>query len=274
MAQVFRRIGGGSRKNSTQVSIFSRGRLRRRGGRPIVDAMAEDPSPPTEERDRGWRGSADLWLDAAHAILVESGVGAVKIGALADRLGLSRTSFYWHFADREALLAALLARWRQSSTQALVARIEAPAASVTAAILALFDAWVDPAVFDSRAEFAIRTWALTDPAVAAALAEEDAARIAALTGLFRRFGASEAEADTRARTVYLTQVGYIAMRSDEDFTARMQRIPAYALVFTGIAPTPDEIAAFVARNAVRSDAPAAPAGSAPRPATAATASGG
>jgi transketolase len=102
MARVFRRIGGGSRQNSTQVSIFAGGRVRRRGRRPIVGAMAED----RPRRERGWRGSADLWLDAAHAILVESGVGAVKIDALADRLGLSRTSFYWHFADREALLAA------------------------------------------------------------------------------------------------------------------------------------------------------------------------
>ncbi len=241
--------------------------------------MAEDgtppiPTPPTPDPPRGWRGSADLWLEAAHALLVEGGVEAVKIGALADRLGLSRTSFYWHFADREALLAALLDRWRRTNTTALLSRIEAPAATVTEAILALFDAWVDPALFDSRAEFAIRTWALTDPAVAAALAAEDAARMAALTGLFRRFGAPEAEADTRARTVYLTQVGYIALRSDEDFATRMQRIPDYALVFTGVAPQPQEIAAFAARHALRSGAEAAPSATPLPRATAAPASGG
>ena len=205
----------------------------------------------TETKDRGWRGSAELWLDGAHAMLIESGVEAVKIGPLAMRLGLSRTSFYWHFADRESLLAALLARWRATNTAALLSQIARPAATVTEAILALFDAWVDPALFDSRAEFAVRTWALTDPAVAKALAEEDATRIDALLHLFLRHGYPPAEADTRARTVYFTQIGYIALRSEEDFDARMTRIPAYALVFTGRVPSDSEVSAFRARHAVR-----------------------
>ena len=210
------------------------------------------------ERERGWRGSAELWLGGAHAMLVEGGVESVKIGALAERLGLSRTSFYWHFADREALLAALVRRWQETNTAALLARLEVPTATVTEAILRLFDAWVDPGLFDSRAEFAMRTWALTDGGVAEVLAAEDARRMAAMARLFLRFGFDATEADTRARTVYLTQVGYIALRSDEDFETRMVRIPAYALVFTGQAPTEAEISAFRARHRLRSGAAEAP----------------
>jgi AcrR family transcriptional regulator len=202
-------------------------------------------------RERGWRGSADLWLEGAQALLAEGGVEAVKIGPLAARLGLSRTSFYWHFADREALLEALVAHWRNRNTAALLGRASAPAATVTEAVLNVFDAWIDAGIFDSRAEFAIRTWALTDASVSRVLAAEDAARIAALTALFLRFGYPRDEADTRARTVYLTQVGYIAMRSDEDFETRMTRIPAYALTFTGTAPKTDEVVAFRARHAPR-----------------------
>lgn len=198
---------------------------------------------------RGWRGSADLWLAGAHALLAEAGVEAVKIGPLAARLGLSRTSFYWHFPDREALLAELVSRWRNTNTAALLARVEAPAASVTEAILNLFDAWVEPEVFDSAAEFAMRTWALTDRAVDAAMIEEDTRRIKALTAMFARYGYGPAEADARARTVYLTQVGYIAMRTTEDFAPRMARIPEYALTFTGRRPSEAEIAAFRARHA-------------------------
>ncbi|MDQ2067655.1 TetR/AcrR family transcriptional regulator [Xinfangfangia sp. CPCC 101601] len=201
-----------------------------------------------EPKDRGWRGSASLWLDGAHALLIEGGVEAVKIGPLATRLGLSRTSFYWHFADREALLAALIDRWRDTNTRGLVARIGAEYPTITSAILALFDAWVDPKLFDSAAEFAMRTWALTDPALERALMHEDEARIAALTDLFLRYGYSAAEADTRARTVYLTQVGYITLRSAEPVDARMSRIAAYALIFTGVAPKPEEVQAFLARH--------------------------
>lgn len=206
--------------------------------------------------DRGWRGTPELWLDAAYGLLVEGGVEAVKVMPLADRLGLSRTSFYWHFPDREALLAGLVARWRSKNTGNLVARCEAPAATISEAMLNLIDCWVDPDLFDSRLEFAMRTWALTDAAVAVAMAEADASRVAAITALFRRFGYDETEADTRARTLYLTQVGYIALRSDESFAIRMARIPAYALTFAGVAPTGAEVAAFLDRHAVRSGAAA------------------
>ncbi|HEX9857476.1 MAG TPA: TetR/AcrR family transcriptional regulator, partial [Paracoccaceae bacterium] len=95
-----------------------------------------------EPAERGWRGSADLWLDAAHAALIEGGVEAVKVGPIAARLGLSRTSFYWHFADREALLAALIARWQGQNTGNLIARTESYAETIAEAVLNLFDCWV------------------------------------------------------------------------------------------------------------------------------------
>lgn len=212
----------------------------------------------TERIERGWRGTPDLWLDAAYGLLVEGGVEAVKVMPLALRLGLSRTSFYWHFPDREALLAGLVDRWEAKNTGNLVARCEAPSATVTEAMLNLFDAWVDPGLFDSQLEFAMRTWGLTDRGVGTALAAADAARVAAITALFSRFGYAAPEADTRARTLYLTQVGYIALRSRETFEVRMGRIPAYVLTFCGQAPTVAEVAAFRARHALRSGGTEAP----------------
>ena len=205
----------------------------------------------TEKTERGWRGTPDLWLDAAYELLVGAGVEAVKVMPLAEKLGLSRTSFYWHFPDREALLAALVDRWKAKNTGNLVARCEAPATTITEAMLNLFDCWYDDSLFDSRLEFAMRTWALTDPAVALAMTDADATRVAAITALFRRFGYSEAEADTRARTLYLTQVGYIAVRSEESLEVRLGRNPAYVLTFCGVAPTEAEVAAFNARHPVR-----------------------
>ena len=201
-----------------------------------------------EKPERGWRGTPDLWLNAAYGLLVEGGVEAVKVMPLAERLGLSRTSFYWHFPDREALLAGLVDRWKAKNTGNLIARCEAPAATIAEAMLNLVDCWVDPDIFDSGLEFAMRTWALTDPAVGQAMAEADATRIAAITALFRRFGYDETQSDTRARTLYLTQVGYIALRSQESFEMRMSRIPSYVLTFSGVAPTGGEVAAFRARH--------------------------
>jgi AcrR family transcriptional regulator len=220
--------------------------------------QAYDLAMNLDRNERGWRGTPDLWLDAAYTILVEAGVEAVKVMSLAERLGLSRTSFYWHFADREALLGGLVDRWQSKNTGNLVARCEAPAATIAEAMLNLIDCWIEPMLFDSRLEFAMRTWSLTDPTVAAAMADADAARLAAITDLFRRFGYTGTEADTRARTLYLTQVGYIALRSNESFEVRMGRIPAYVLTFSGLSATEAEVAAFRHRHQVRSDVPRAP----------------
>ncbi len=198
--------------------------------------------------ERGWRGTPELWLDAAYDLLVEGGVEAVKVMPLAAKLGLSRTSFYWHFADREALLAGLIARWQSQNTANLIARTQAPAATIAEAMLNVNDCWITPALFDSRMEFAIRTWALTDPVLAEVLRDADSVRIQALTAMFERFSYPEHEARVRAQTVYLTQVGYISMRTEESLEFRLHNIPDYVLIFTGKAPTAAELAAFRARN--------------------------
>jgi AcrR family transcriptional regulator len=51
----------------------------------------------SESREPQLRGSGETWLSAAYQSLVESGVDAVRIGPLAKKVKLSRTSFYWFF---------------------------------------------------------------------------------------------------------------------------------------------------------------------------------
>jgi AcrR family transcriptional regulator len=200
------------------------------------------------QQKSGWRGSAEVWLDAAYDLLVEGGVEAVKVMPLAAKLGLSRTSFYWHFTDREALLAGLIARWQSQNTDNLIARTQAKAATIAEAMLNVNDCWITPSLFDSGMEFAIRTWALTDRGLAEVLAAADEVRIQALTAMFETFLFPAQEARIRAQTVYLTQVGYISMRTEEPLALRLQRIPDYVLIFTGQAPSEAELAAFRARH--------------------------
>lgn len=198
--------------------------------------------------DAGGKGSRELWLAAAYESLVESGVDAVRIQPLGKRVGLSRTSFYWFFQDREALLGALLDLWREKNSGNLAERAAAYAESITEAVFNVFDCWLDPALFDSRFEFAVRSWALQSADVAAEVETADAARIAALAAMFSRFGSGAVAADVRARTTYLTQIGYISIKTHEDLATRMKRIPHYVEIFTGTPPEPRELARFYARH--------------------------
>lgn len=196
-------------------------------------------------------GSLELWLHAAYELLLESGVEAVRIMPLAKRLRLSRTSFYWFFDDRESLLAALLERWRTKNTGNLVRQAESYAESLPEAVLNVFDCWFDDRLFDSPLEFAVRSWAQQSGRVAGEVVAADADRLRALTSMFVRFHCNRLEADVRARTVYLTQLGYISQKAPEELGVRMRRIGRYIEIFAGIAAEPRELERFFARHAYR-----------------------
>lgn len=205
------------------------------------------PDGTETEKTTGWRGSRALWLDAARQALLESGLEAVKIQPLASQLNLSRTSFYWFFKDRQALLDALLADWEASNTGAFLLARDAYAETIAEAILNLIAVFYDPDLFDPDLDFAVRAWGQGADAVKARVTAADAARLAAIRAMFLRFGFDPAEADVRARTVYLTQIGYISMQVREDMATRLSRVPGYVKTFTGVAPSQSEMARFEAR---------------------------
>lgn len=197
------------------------------------------------------RGSREAWLGAAHAALLETGIDSVRIQPLAKKLGLSRTSFYWFFRDREALLSALVERWRDRNTGSLVRQAEAYAETLAEAMLNVFDCWLDTGLFDAKFEFAIRSWALQSPEISEEVNSADQIRLSALRRMFIRFGVGEGMADVRARTTYLVQIGYISMQADEDLETRMKRIPDYVAIFTGETPLVRQIDRFHARHGYR-----------------------
>src|SRR5947209_20405973 len=69
--------------------------------------------------------SAQDWLDQGLKTLAESGFTALKAEPLAKAMGVSRGSFYWHFADIGAFHAAILAHWRNVAADQVIARLEA-----------------------------------------------------------------------------------------------------------------------------------------------------
>lgn len=73
-------------------------------------------SAPRSRRRRAARGSGDQLreeiLDAATELLLETGhAKAVSIRAVAARVGVTPPSIYLHFADKDALLDAVCARY-------------------------------------------------------------------------------------------------------------------------------------------------------------------
>ncbi|HEX9859216.1 MAG TPA: TetR/AcrR family transcriptional regulator [Paracoccaceae bacterium] len=192
----------------------------------------------------------DDWANAAFDILLTQGVEQVKVLTLAQRLGCSRSSFYWFFDDRQALLDCLLEIWAAKNTLAITQRAARPAVSITQAVLHVFECWTDARIFDARLDFAVREWARRTPAVRDAVQGADAARVRALTAMFARHGFAGTEALIRARTLYYTQIGYYALDVGDSDAQRAQYLAAYVKVFTGMEPAPAEAADFLRRTMV------------------------
>lgn len=216
---------------------------------PNADSLVElVPMERPITNEAGWRGSPDLWLEAAYDALIESGVEAVRILPLAKRLDLSRTSFYWFFKDRGELLDALIARWRDKNTGALLRQTDAYAETIEEAVLNVFDCWFDCDLFDPAFEFAIRSWALQSEKVESEVQKADVLRLRGLSRMFERFGFGDDIADVRARTIYLVQIGYISIRTHEKTALRLARVPYYVEAFTGRAPQHKELNRFLSRH--------------------------
>src|SRR5216684_8423185 len=71
--------------------------------------------------------SAKDWLDQGLRALATRGFTALKAEPLAKAMGVSRGSFYWHFADIGAFHSAILKYWREVAAEQIIANLEAAA---------------------------------------------------------------------------------------------------------------------------------------------------
>lgn len=154
------------------------------------------------------RLTAADWLSAALEVLGEGGVAAVRVEPLAERLAVSKGSFYWHFADRQALLDGLTAHWKQVATEAVIAHIEREGLVGRARLERLLDISLGSRA--DRVEGAIRAWSSHDPQVAAVVTEVDAARERFVAKELEKLGIGRAASRRRARTLYLALIGEFA----------------------------------------------------------------
>ena len=156
------------------------------------------------------RLNRDDWLDAAFAAAVEHGFDGVRVLVLADTLGVTRGSFYWHFKDHAELITALLERWRAAEA-ASNQRLQQPSSDDPVKDLEqLLDAALAHGGADlsnMRFELALRGLGRRDPAVAAMLLDVDQARMALFAGKFARITPDTKTAIDLAALFYLTIVG-------------------------------------------------------------------
>jgi AcrR family transcriptional regulator len=145
---------------------------------------------------------------AALSAIAEGGLEAVAVEPLAARLGATKGSFYWHFANRQALLESALATWEREETEAVIEAIDLldePQERLDVLIGLVLDASPHEAI-----ELALlASW--RDPAVAAALARVSERRVDYVAGLYRAVGLDDETARSQAVTAVAAYLGHVQL---------------------------------------------------------------
>lgn len=172
------------------------------------------------------RLTPEHWIDFALATLAREGFEALKADVLARKLRVSRGSFYWHFADLGAFHTAVIERWKQVATEAIIADIERHDAAEGRLEALMRHAFGRNAALELR----MRAWADNNAAAARALAEIDSRRRTYIEQLLRDAGIAAPLAAARTQIVYWTYLGAALSRNKlageklDRIVAELQRI--------------------------------------------------
>lgn len=157
--------------------------------------------------------SQTAWVAAGIKALAHGGIDAVRVEPLAAQLGVTKGSFYHHFASRRALHLAMLEAWEQVGTTAIIDEIDAESLEPVDRLRRLAHRSVLGDPEGDAIENGIRAWAAADEFAAAATARVDGRRLAYAQGLLRDAGLSSAVARRRARLFYRVLIGEFTWRS-------------------------------------------------------------
>lgn len=161
------------------------------------------------------------WIRAGTEALAEGGLAAVRVEALARRLGVTKGSFYWHFANRKALIEGILESWRQRQTLSIIEQVERGAAGPTERLHLLAKLTENDG--EHPVDLALRDEGSRNPEIAAFVAQVDATRMGFLHGLFQELGCSPIEAHARSLLCYSLLIGdyFISAGRAEDRQAEL-----------------------------------------------------
>ncbi len=134
----------------------------------------------------------ELLLDAGVAVAASEGLAGLSVNRVVAAAGVAKGTFYVHFADREAFVDALHARFHER-VAAAVAAASADVEPGAARIVRGVEAYLDVCLAD-RAIKALALEARTDAALTAAMSARHERAAAAAVPSFRAMGWPDAKA--------------------------------------------------------------------------------
>jgi AcrR family transcriptional regulator len=162
------------------------------------------------------------WVEAGLVALAAGGPEAVRVEPLAQSLGVTKGGFYWHFADRQALLDEMLDTWERTSIDDVIERVESEGGDARAKLARLFALAATYGRGLLPVEFAIRNWARGEKAVARRLRRVDNRRMDYMRSLFGAFCRGEDDVEARCMVAMALFIGSPFIAADHGTRTRAE----------------------------------------------------
>ena len=160
------------------------------------------------------------WIDEGLNALAAGGPDAVRVDVLAKTLGVTRGGFYWHFADRQALLDAMLETWERRSTHDVLERVESEGGDARDKVRRAGMLTFSPALLPI--DLAVRDWARRDEAVGERLRRVDNRRMAYLRTLIGELSGDEGDVEARSLLAFSLAIGNHFIAADHGTRDRVE----------------------------------------------------
>jgi AcrR family transcriptional regulator len=181
--------------------------------------------------------SVEAWAQAALDAMATGGLDSVAVEPLARRLGVTKGSFYWHFANREALLKAALALWERRETDETIRGV-AELADPYERIVRLFKQ-ANASHRAGRLYLALAA-ASDNPLVSECVQRVSARRLAYLNDCYRALGLDQQSARLWSTFAYATFIGNQQVHRDtpDRFPSGLEFREYFRLMLRMLIPSP------------------------------------
>ena len=174
--------------------------------KPPARSAVRKKAAPRSQLDRG------NWIESAIDVLAREGIAGLRVEVVAKRCGVTKGSFYWHFKDRQDLLAAVLEHWREGRIRDIEKTTSfTPGMERSQLHYAIEVYGASRNRKGMSIELAVRDWARHDARAAAVVEAVDLYRLDCTRKLFVAAGMSDAEAKSRSLLLYACVFGLSLM---------------------------------------------------------------
>ena len=160
------------------------------------------------------RLSRETWLQLALDTLADD-PEHLRIDELAERLGVSKGSFYWHFENRSDFVRAMAEYWRDAYTADVREKVFYAYESGEDRLRGIMKHILEGKI--AQYDLAVRAWARHEPSIRDVIREVDQIRLDAVSSMFLDLGLDEAEARMR------TRVFVVCLSLEDSLTVRLSR---------------------------------------------------